>query len=185
MNYDKLQRKLYQNLTLTKKYDDFHDKYLKKATIQLVSLYSHIEKQINTKDNKAKIPYVAMLISERISLDVYDVNISHTNLNLVDRKLVSCDTAIQEAKVFENDKILYKQNFMESRVKSINAPTAVSRGTKDILIYLGREQECIGYDKTKPLNNFIEARKDILRLVAREFKKERESLLMQDNKNQL
>ena len=37
----------------------------------------------------------------------------------------------------------------------------------------------------KPLNNFIEARKDILRLVAREFKKERESLLMQDNKNQL
>ena len=103
MNYDKLQRKLYQNLTLTKKYDDFHDKYLKKATIQLVSLYSHIEKQINTKDNKAKIPYVAMLISERISLDVYDVNISHTNLNLVDRKLVSCDTAIQEAKVFEND----------------------------------------------------------------------------------
>ena len=185
MNYDKLQRKLYQNLTLTKKYDDFHDKYLKKATIQLVSLYSHIEKQINTKDNKAKIPYVAMLISERISLDVYDVNISHTNLNLVDRKLVSCDTAIQEAKVFENDKILYKQNFMESTVNSINAPTAVSRGTKDILIYLGREQQCIGYDKTKPLNNFIEARKDILRLVAREFKKERESLLMQDNKNQL
>ena len=31
MNYDKLQRKLYQNLTLTKKYDDFHDKYLKKS----------------------------------------------------------------------------------------------------------------------------------------------------------
>ncbi len=31
----------------------------------------------------------------------------------------------------------------------------------------------------------IEIRKDILRLVACEFKKERESLLMQDNKNQL
>ncbi len=31
----------------------------------------------------------------------------------------------------------------------------------------------------------IEIRKDMLRLVAREFKKERESLLMHDNKNQL
>lgn len=41
------------------------------------------------------------------------------------------------------------------------------------------------YDKTKPLNDFIEVRKDILRLVAREFKKERENLLMQDNSNQL
>lgn len=185
MNYDKLQRKLYQNINLCKEDNSLHDEYLKKATIQLKSLYNYVEKQINTKGNKAKIPYVDLLITERICLDVYDVNISHTNLNLVDRKLVSCDTAMQEAKIFENDKTLYKQNFIESRVKNINAPTAVSRGTKDILIYLGREQQSIGYDKTKPLNDFIEIRKDILRLVAREFKKERESLLMQNNKNQL
>lgn len=185
MNYDKFQRKLYQNLILAKKYDNFHDKYLKKAITQLKSLYNHVEKQINTKGNKAKIPYVDLLITERISLDVFDVNISNTNIKLVDRKLVSCDTAIQEAKIFENDKTLYKQNFIESRVKNINAPTAVSRGTKDILVYLGREQQGMEYDKTKPLNDFIEARKDILRLVAREFKKERENLLMQDNSNQL
>lgn len=184
MNYDKLQRKLYQNLILAKKYDNFHDKYLKKAITQLKSLYNHVEKQINTKGNKAKIPYVDLLITERISLDVFDVNISNTNIKLVDRKLVSCDTAIQEAKIFENDKTLYKQNFIESRVKNINAPTAVSRGTKDILAYLSREQQCIGYDKTKPLHDFIEARKEILRLVAREFKKERANLLIQNNSNQ-
>lgn len=185
MNYDKIQRKLYQNLNLCKEDNSLHDEYLKKAIRQLKALYNHVEKQINTKGNNAKIPYVDLLITERICLDVFDVNISNTNIKLVDRKLVSCDTAIQEAKIFENDKTLYKQNFIESRVKNINAPTAVSRGTKDILVYLGREQQVIGYDKTKPLNDFIEARKDILRLVAREFKKERENLLMQDNSNQL
>ena len=180
MNYDKLQRKLYQNLTLTKKYGIYHDKYLQKAIIQLKSLYNHIKEQI---DNKAKIPYIEMLIAERICLDVYDVNISQTNINLVDRKLVSCDTAMQETKIFENNKTLYKQNFKESRVKNVNAPTAVSRGTKDILAYLSREQQVIGYDKTKPLDNFLEARKDILKLTAREFKKERANLLMQDIQN--
>lgn len=180
MNYDKLQRKLYQNLTLTKKYSNFHDKYLHEATIQLQFLYNYIKEQI---DNKAKIPYVDLLITERICLDVYDVNISQTNINLVDRKLVSCDTAMQETKVFENDKILYKQNFIESRVKNVNSPTAVSRGTKDILAYLSREQQVIGYDKAKPLDNFLEVRKDILRLTAREFKKERANLLMQDIQN--
>lgn len=185
MNYDKLQRQLYQNLNLCKEDKSLYDVYLKEAANILKSLYNHVEKQINTKGNNAKIPYVALLISERICLDVFDVNISNTNIKLVDRKLVSCDTAIQEAKIFENDKTLYKQNFIESRVKNINAPTAVSRGTKDILVYLGREQQGMEYDKTKPLNDFIEARKDILRLVAREFKKERENLLMQDNSNQL
>lgn len=185
MNYDKLQRQLYQNLNLCKEDKSLYDVYLKEAANILKSLYNHVEKQINTKGNNAKIPYVALLISERICLDVFDVNISNTNIKLVDRKLVSCDTAIQEAKLFENDKTLYKQNFIESRVKNINAPTAVSRGTKDILVYLGREQQGMEYDKTKPLNDFIEARKDILRLVAREFKKERENLLMQDNSNQL
>ena len=185
MNYDKLQRQLYQNLNLCKEDKSLYDVYLKEAANILKSLYNHVEKQINTKGNKAKIPYVDLLITERISLDVFDVNISNTNIKLVDRKLVSCDTAIQEAKIFENDKTLYKQNFIESRVKNINAPTAVSRGTKDILVYLGREQQGMEYDKTKPLNDFIEARKDILRLVAGEFKKERENLLMQDNSNQL
>lgn len=174
MNYDKLHRKLYQNLTLTKKYGIYHDKYLQKAIIQLKSLYNHIKEQI---DNKAKIPYIEMLIAERICLDVYDVNISQTNINLVDRKLVSCDTAMQETKIFENNKTLYKQNFKESRVKNVNAPTAVSRGTKDILAYLSMEQQVIGYDKTKPLDNFLEARKDILKLTAREFKKERAKAL--------
>ncbi|MDE7315071.1 MAG: hypothetical protein K2N11_05135 [Mucispirillum sp.] len=36
---------------------------------------------------------------------------------MVDRKLVSCYTAIQEANIFENDKTLYKQNLIESRVE--------------------------------------------------------------------
>lgn len=184
MNYDKLQRQLYQNLNLCKEDKSLYDVYLKEATNILKSLYNHVEKQINTKGNKAKIPYVALLISERICLDVFGVNISNTNINLINRKLVSCDTAIQEAKLFEKDKTLYKQNFIESRAKNINAPTAVSRGTKDILAYLSREQQCIGYDKTKPLHDFIETRKDILRLVAREFKKERANLLIQNNSNQ-
>ncbi|HIZ88609.1 MAG TPA: hypothetical protein H9804_01585 [Candidatus Mucispirillum faecigallinarum] len=73
MNYDKLQRKLYQNLTLTKKYSNFHDKYLHEATIQLQFLYNYIKEQIG---NKTKIPYIEMLIAERICLDVYGVNIS-------------------------------------------------------------------------------------------------------------
>ena len=90
---------------------------------------------------------------------------------------------MQETKIFETNKTLYKQNFKESRVKNVNAPTAVSRGTKDILAYLSREQQVIGYDKTKPLDNFLEARKDILKLTAREFKKERANLLMQDIQN--
>lgn len=87
---------------------------------------------------------------------------------------------MQETKIFKNDKTLYKKNFIESRVKNINALTAVSRGTKDILAYLSREQQVIGYNKTKPLDNFLEVRKDILILTAREFKKERENLLMHD-----
>lgn len=184
MNYTKLQRQLYIDLQLARKNYNSDDKYIIEATNILKSLYNHVEKQINTKGNKAKIPYVALLISERICLDVVGVNISNTNINLIDRKLVSCDTAIQEAKLFEKDKTLYKQNFIESRAKNINAPTAVSRGTKDILAYLSREQQCIGYDKTKPLHDFIETRKDILRLVAREFKKERANLLIQNNSNQ-
>ena len=49
MNYNKLQRQLYQNLTLAKKYDKFHDKYIIDATNILKSLYNHVEKQINTK----------------------------------------------------------------------------------------------------------------------------------------
>ena len=56
MNYDKLQRKLYQNLILAKKYNSFHDQYLKKATVYLAKFYNHIEKQIN---NEAKIPYAS------------------------------------------------------------------------------------------------------------------------------
>lgn len=183
MNYDNIQRKLYQNLDLCKEDSSLHDEYLKRASLLLKSLYNHVAKQIKTKGNKAKIPYIEMLIAERICLDVYDVNISQTNINLVDRKLVSCDTAMQETKIFENNKTLYKQNFKESRVKNVNAPTAVSRGTKDILAYLNREQQVIGYDKTKPLDNFLEARKDILKLTAREFKKERANLLMQDIQN--
>lgn len=180
MNYTKLQKELYINLQLARKNYNNEDKYIIEATNILKKLYNHIKEQI---DNKAKIPYIEMLIAERICLDVYDVNISQTNINLVDRKLVSCDTAMQEIKIFENNKTLYKQTFIESRVKNINAPTAVSRGTKDIVAYLSREQQVIGYDKTKPLDNFLEVRKDILRLTAREFKKERENLLMHDIQN--
>ena len=49
MNYDKIQRKLYQNIKLCKEDNSLHDEYLKKAIIQLKSLYNHVEKQINTK----------------------------------------------------------------------------------------------------------------------------------------
>lgn len=178
MNYNKHKRRLNAYLCMAKLDDVFHDEYLKKATNILLYSYKNFS---NLNDNS----YTKLLELERICLSSYDRNDNYTNSKLIDRKLVSCDTAIQEAKLFENDKTLYKQKFIESRVKNINAPTAVSRGTKDILVYLGREQQVIGYDKTKSLNDFIEARKDILRLVAREFKKERENLLMQDNSNQL
>lgn len=178
MNYNKHKRRLNAYLCMAKLDDVFHDEYLKKATNILLYSYNNFS---NINDNS----YTKLLELERICLSSYDRNDNYTNSKLIDRKLVSCDTAIQEAKLFENNKTLYKQKFIESRVKNINAPTAVSRGTKDILVYLGREQQVIGYDKTKPLNDFIEVRKDILRLVAREFKKERENLLMQDNSNQL
>lgn len=116
-----------------------------------------------------------VLRAEAICLDIYDANFIENNLNKISNKLVACHTAIKENRLFQNDKDIYLNDFLSSRVSDINKDSAFEKATKELILYLGNEKRnCLMNDE---ICNFFEIRQDKIRGITQEFKKERIAFL--------
>lgn len=118
-----------------------------------------------------------ILKNEIKCLEIFDVNPFGKNIDVLNNKVIACNTAIKENNLFETNKEQYLDEFLSNKFQNIKNDSAFEKSSKEVVRYLGMEKR----EKvlTVTMEKFYELRQDKIREICKEFTLKRQAFLSQ------
>ncbi len=116
-----------------------------------------------------------ILKNEIKCLEIFDVNPFGKNIDVLNNKVIACNTAIKENNLFETNKEQYLDEFLSNKFQNIKNDSAFEKSSKEVVRYLGMEKR----EKvlTVTMEKFYELRQDKIREICKEFTLKRQAFL--------
>ena len=124
-----------------------------------------------------------ILKNEIKCLEIFDINPFQTNIDVLNNKIIACNTAIKENNLLDTNKKQYLDDFLLNRFKDIRQNSAFEKAGKELIRYLGGEKRSSKI-VTKAMEYFYELRQDKLRDICKEFTQKRQNFLSQHIKQE-
>ncbi len=118
-----------------------------------------------------------ILKNEIKCLEIFDINPFGKNIDVLNNKVIACNTAIKENNLFETNKEQYLDEFLSNKFQNIKNDSAFEKSSKEVVRYLGMEKR----EKvlTVTMEKFYELRQDKIREICKEFTLKRQAFLSQ------
>ncbi len=116
-----------------------------------------------------------ILKNEIKCLEIFDINPFGKNIDVLNNKVIACNTAIKENNLFETNKEQYLDEFLSNKFQNIKNDSAFEKSSKEVVRYLGMEKR----EKvlTVTMEKFYELRQDKIREICKEFTLKRQAFL--------
>ncbi len=118
-----------------------------------------------------------ILKNEIKCLEIFDINPFGKNIDVLNNKVIACNTAIKENNLFETNKEQYLDEFLSNKFQNIKNDSAFEKSSKEVVRYLGMEKR----EKvlTVTMEKFYELHQDKVREICKEFTQKRQEFLSQ------
>ncbi|WP_300720603.1 hypothetical protein [uncultured Brachyspira sp.] len=118
-----------------------------------------------------------ILKNEIKCLEIFDINPFGKNIDVLNNKVIACNTAIKENNLFETNKEQYLDEFLSNKFQNIKNDSAFEKSSKEVVRYLGLEKR--EKTLTATMEKFYELRQNKIREICKEFTLKRQAFLSQ------